>query len=251
MEKEKILEALKQGAEKEEDNLLDYTMRIIRPQCVAELNQSVASCETCECCKNGFHSQIYGDPAKADILIIGDYISEEQTKNARDKKLLYPYQGSEAWNIMQKIMTSFHVKQEALLWANAVSCFPQDNLGNRKLNRIPDTKEVKECKVYTDYLIKVMDPLYIILLGNIAANQYQDLPVKKARGWMKDGIFGIPTMITYSPQFIAELMASDKDKDIVEDYKTDFCDDIYDVFYRLQNDYPDTYLDVLDEKLED
>jgi len=233
-------------------SLKDFVDDMIRQPAIDELNASIRRCDICPCCQNGFRSQTYGDAAKASVLIIGDFVLKNQLEAAEEQdgvKTVFPYQGTEEWELLQKALTAYHVKPESLFWANSVQCLPQDTIGKHKLDRVPGVQEAEECKAYTDYIIRTLEPLYIILLGNTALNQYKHASIESVHGEEFE-IYGIPAMPIYNPSTILDIVATG-DEEAIDEYKSDFSEDLYQAFRHFQDKYPDGWDEVLNEKLED
>lgn len=239
-----ILDLVKQA---DPDNPVEYVTDIVRPLAVDKVKQTILSCKDCPCAQYGMHSIPYGDAKKASILVIGDSILEQQ-KNLGKTEII-PFEGTEEGEMLDKVWAAYHVKKDALFFMNAVNCYTADTVEDRILHRIPDTEEEKCCKNYLYYVIQSLQPLYIILLGNVVLNIFKKAKMEEERGkWMD--VMGIPAMPTYSPTYLRTI-AELKDADIVEEYKADFSEDLYQVFHRVMEDFPDDWQNILEEKLED
>lgn len=129
---------------------------------------------------------------------------------------------------------------------NIVNCLPQNLVGKNYLQRQPNTLEMNNCKIFVDYAFKIVDPILVILLGNFALNAVkEDVNIMKSRGEFVK-VKGVQTMPTFSPTQLIQMQKL-KDKNIVEEFKADFCDDILRAFQWVQNEYPDN--NILLEKL--
>lgn len=233
-------------------SIKDFVDDLIRQPAIDEVNEQIKRCNICQCSQNGCRSQTFGDAAKASILVIGDFVLKDQLETAVDEdgvKTVFPYQGTEEWELLQKAFTGYHVKPEALFWVNAVQCLPQDTVGRHKLNRVPGVQEAAECKVYTDYIIRNLEPLYIILLGNTALNQYKHASIESVHGEEFE-INGIPAMPLYNPSTILDIVATG-DEEAIDEYKGDFSEDLYQALRHFWDMYPDDWEQVFTEELPD
>ena len=225
---------------------MTFVEDIVRPLALKKVSDTILHCQDCPCASNAIHSVPTGDPAKASVLVIGESVIEEQKESG--KNVVAPFEGTKENELLNKLWTAYHVKMDALYFVNTVNCYPGDTIGKKLLKRIPSTEECENCSIYLNYIIRALQPLYIILMGNIALNNFKKSRIEDERGkWMD--IQGIPTMPTYSPSYLLQIEKL-KDKEIVETYKEDMSDDVYRVFERLVEDFPDDWKNVLSAPLD-
>lgn len=235
---DKILQLVQEA---DPSNPMSYVEDIVKPLARKKLDGYISTCGDCDTCR-GTKSLTYGNHNAA-VMIIGESVLEEQC----GEKEVFPLQGAPEWEMMQKIVSAYNINPEQLFWMNAVNCYTFKEVNGKKLKRTPCSAETAGCKIFLDYAIDVVKPNYIILLGNIALNAFEENSISKCRGeWT--AIKGIPTMPTYSPTYLRQL-EDVKEEDIVQEYKADFCYDIKQVFLRAQREFPES--DILLSKLED
>ena len=226
-------------------NPIDFAAQAIKPLAIEKLNLAIKNCHDCkisqlsQCCKT-----ISRGNADASILVLCDFPVESQQNSGNG--VLSVYEDAEEWTMIQKIISAYHINQSSLFFLNVVNCFPQKQIGKNFLKRPPNSSEMQNCKVFVDYAFKIVDPVLVILLGNFALNAVkEDVNIIKSRGeWIT--VKGVKTMPTYSPTQLLQMQKL-KNPEIVEEFKADFCDDIFKAFMWLQNEFPDN--DALLEKL--
>jgi len=76
-----------------------------------------------------------------------------------------PLWGDQTGKNFQDLLDCIGWSREQIFITNAVLCNPRDEFGN---NATPKTLEVKNCSVFVDSLLKVMQPELIVTLGNKA-----------------------------------------------------------------------------------
>lgn len=211
----------------------DFAVRAIRPLALQSLTEAMLNCKDCKVNKEGrCHKTCMKAvaPEKVNILIITDYPTD-------------PLNGplsKEEEDILEQVYDCFEVDKDQIAYMNTVSCAPLQNIGSGKIkSRMPNSEEVNNCKVFTGYAIKVLQPKLILLMGNFALNAYfHDVNIKSMRGkWTE--VNGIKAMPTYSPIQIAKLVNMDECNDLQEEMKDAFGDDLYTAFCWFQENYPE------------
>lgn len=225
-----ILELTKRANVPNPIHYVDYAVEELAMQ---TLNKYIKSCDYCEECAGGTKSLVAGNPHAA-IMIIGEYVLPSQS----EKELVNPYEGSLEGELIKMALEDLHVNPEQLLWMNVVNCYTHKMVNGKALRRAPKTSERENCQTYIDYAIDAFKPLYIILLGNIALNVFKTSVIGKERGNMFMIRDKIPTMPTYSPSTIQQMI--DDEDDFAEDFYQDFCDDLKTLFTEAAKTYPDS-----------
>jgi uracil-DNA glycosylase family 4 len=228
---DKILELVKQT---NPDNPMSYVQNIVKGYSIEKLNSHIMGCKDCEeICEYG-KSITLGNP-NASVLIIGDGISDP---SCIEDGVCYPFSSKESQEVLDIAFDALHVNREEIFYINAVNCWTHKLLGDEKVNRTPNKKEVNNCSVFVDYAINTIQPLVIILFGSIALNLYRKEAIKKARGEWID-IKGIPAMPTYHPAYFSKLEGK-QDEEIIANHKWEFFQDVRNAFLYIQENYPDT-----------
>lgn len=229
---EKIYQLLQEA---DPHNPIEYLHRIARPMARKKLDELLFVCQDCPTCKIAdFRSVTYGND-QASVLIINEGIYDSQLK---DKKKIYPLQGSPEMNYLDKIIQAYHINREHLFWMNAVNCYTCTEINGKKIERTPNSREAEYCRGYIDNAIEILHPILIILLGNIPLNLFvRGKSIMQARGQWID-IHGIMAMPVYSPHFLLQL----KDEkngipDLVEEYELEFCEDLRKAFIYVQENF--------------
>ena len=212
----------------------DYVVRAIRPLAIQAMNEAMAGCKDCKMNKDGHCNKsrlLAENPDAINVLVIADY-----PVNPSDGRPL----AEAEMDMLKQAYECLGVDTKQIAYINAVSCEPLQVIGNKKTPRMPTSEESRNCKVFTDYAIKTLQPKLILLMGNFALNAYFcDVNIKNARGHWTD-VNGVKTMPTYSPTQIAKLVNMDECDDLQEEMKNAFGDDLYQAFRWLQESYPET-----------
>lgn len=211
----------------------DYVVRAIRPLAMKTLTEAMAGCKDCKMNKDGTCSKsgvMAENPDAVNVLVITDYPVKPLDG--------HPLTDSEM-SILEQAYDCFGVDTEQIAYINAVSCEPIQGIGNKKISRMPTSEETRNCKVFTDYAIKVLQPKLVLLMGNFALNAYaHDVNIKSKRGqWME--VNGVKAMPTYSLTQIAKLVNMDECDDLQEEMKNAFGEDLYQAFRWFQENYPE------------
>lgn len=225
------------------DNPLAYAHNIVRDFAKEKLEQQILACQDCEI--SSFCKSLPFGKTDADVMIIGEAISEQQINDG--KVVHHPLEGTRGYEMLKTVLDYYHVNHNELFYMNAVSCFPHKVIDDKILPRTPSKKEVDGCKVFLEYAIDIVRPSLIILLGSIALNVFKKGAISKERGqWLT--VKGIPAMPTYHPEYFVQIEGK-KHPDIVEELKIDFQEDIKNAFLYIQDNYPDN--NILLEKIEE
>ena len=246
---EKILQLVK---EENPDNPLTYVENIVKDLCIEKVNNYILNCNKCDKICNCNKTITYGN-SNACVLIIG----ESGSLNQQDKDFNFPSDdlpfddlnnqmpfANEAGDILFKVLDQLNINKEELFFINSINCFPY-RLGkdNEKIKRAPTVTERNNCKLYLDYVLKVVQPLLIICLGSVATNDINEEIGKHNISEIRGEYFnyrGIKVMPTFNPQYFIELSKLNKiDEDTINTLKWNFYYDIQKAFIDLQKEYPD------------
>lgn len=236
----KILNLVKQA---NPINPLSYVRDIVKEYSREKLDHYLLNCDICGL-DYGPRSITKGN-VHADLMIIGDSVSEAQLELGKD--VVYPMEGTRGLEMLETVLNHYHVNPDEVFYMNIVNCYPHKEIDGKILPRTPSKKEVTESKIFLDYAIDIVRPSVIVLLGSIALNVYKKEAISKARGNWID-VRGIPAMPTYHPEYFVQIEGK-KHPDIIEELKIDFVDDIEKALLYLQDNYPDN--NVLLKKIED
>ena len=159
------------------------------------LNQRISHCRKCQrlaasVCRSGGCADVGAADAK--ILVIGETLPVGKTQGI----LHHAMDGSDGYELLQQLWLELGVDNEQVFYINAVNCAG---------NQIPNPSEIKNCREYLDYAIRMLNPLSVILMGPMAMNAYwPDRSFHESKGKIYD-LFGIPALVTYHPQHIYDF----------------------------------------------
>ena len=178
-------------------NPLEYARNIVKGFAREKLDQYILACQDCP-----IHSSIktltYGS-VDASVLIVGSYALEEQKKIEANST--YPFVGTKAYDILNKTLKFYGFNPEEFFFINAVNCCPTSVISDKEFMRIPNLEEERNCKIFLDYAIQLLQPIFIIILGNVALNHFVKDSIMNLHGKLIQAK-GIPAIATYSPEYL-------------------------------------------------
>lgn len=241
---DKIRELLEEA---DPENPIEYLCEIGRPLARKKLDNLICKCEDCPACKlTDIKSTTFGED-QASVLIINEGIYQSQLKSGN--KVVYPLQGSPEMDYMDKIIKAYHINRRQLFWINAVNCYTCTEVNGKLIERTPNSHEADCCRGYIDDIIDILHPVLIILLGNIPLHLFMkgDSIMNMHGKWID--IHGIKAMPVYSPHFLLQMKEDEtKLAELVEEYETDFCEDLRAAFVYVQNNFEgNVVLELLEE----
>lgn len=171
------------------DNPLDFARKIVAPLCKEKLNEHISACKDCNTCSNCEKKLPTGNP-NANILIIND--------NATDNEEINSYTSN--------ILETAGIDMKDVYMINSVSCILKRDFNGESIVRLPNRKEIKNCKYFVDYAIDFVKPRVIILMGATSLSMYRsDITLEEIKGQYID-INGIKAMVTYSAKDLFSML---------------------------------------------
>lgn len=211
-------------------NPMEYVASIVRPLMRNRIDEYLQTDEDIQS-EYSIRSITKGD-SQASVLLIGEHIIESQL--SLGKETVYPFEGTEEKELLDKIIEAYHINPNQLFYMNIINQYPSINVNGKILYRPPTSEELAIGKDYVNIMIECLQPVLIILMGNIALNAFKKGIIQQERGnWFE--IKGIQTMPTYSPSFLLEM--EKKHQDIVEEYQIEFAEDMRKAFCYVQDNF--------------
>lgn len=227
---EKILQLVREA---NPDNPQEYVDSIVRPFMLEKINMNLSVCNICGKCSKT-RSLISGN-SNATVLLIGESVTEEQYRQFGESYII-PYQGTAAGTYLQNILGYYGFDMNQIMLVNAVNCFCHEEVDGKVIGRAPSREEEKECKKFLNYLIKAMNPVVVIFLGNIAMNMFHKGNIKQEHGkWLEAN--GIPAVPVYSPEMMLACQQNDPELYLV--YEDELKNDFEKVVKMLKDEYKD------------
>ncbi len=167
-----------------EEKKLGYTdivnVKKIDFEPLAKLEEEVKKCRKCELSKSRINTVFGEGNPKAKVIFIGEGPGYEEDRQGK------PFVGK-AGQLLTKIIESIGLKRSEVYIANVVKCHPMvdpekpDIRGN---DRPPTQEEVMACLPFLEKQIEIINPEFIITLGNSAAQAILGISdgVAKIRG---------------------------------------------------------------------
>ena len=213
------------------DDPLDYVTRLVRPRMREGLDQLIRECDRC-----GRHCQCKsvtkGNPQASVMIICEGFAGNGEAGETE------PLSNPKEQELMRKVWDGLGVNTNQLFWINAVNCGTSVNVDGRLIPRPPNGTEMRLCKDIVDRAIQIMQPVFIILLGNIPFSMYrQGQTVLTEHGKIIE-VNGIPAMPVYSPSWLIR-MEGVKDEDTLRDLQQDFCTDLCNAFLFIRKTFGD------------
>ena len=182
--------------EADPDNPLEYVRNIVKGFAREKLDRYILACQDCPIC-HSTKTLTYGS-VDASVLVIGSYALEEQ--NTKEGST-YPFSGTRAYDILDKTLRFYGFNTEEFFFINAVNCCPVSVVSDKEFMRIPNREEERNCTIFLDYAIQLLQPVFIIILGNIALNHFIKESIMDLHGKVIQAK-GIPAIATYSPEYL-------------------------------------------------
>lgn len=114
-----------------------------------------ANCELCPLHKEARTVCLLGDgPVPSQIMVVGE------APGSREDDVERPFSGA-AGQYLDRILANVGLPRDGLYITNAVRCRPPDN-------RAPTKSELKACSTYMARELEIVDPKFVLLLGNSA-----------------------------------------------------------------------------------
>ena len=177
-------------------NPLEYVRNIVKGFAREKLDRYILECKDCPI-HHSTKTLTYGS-VDASVLVVTDFVLGEQ--NTKEGST-YPLEGTDAYEILDKTLQFYGFNIKEFFFMNAVNCCPVSKVSGQEFTRIPKLEEKKNCQVFLDYCIQMLQPVFIIILGNIALNHFVKDTVLNLHGKVIQAK-GIPAIATYSPEYL-------------------------------------------------
>ncbi len=169
-----------------------------------ELTRLAADCRACGL-RAGCRGVVFGEGnPKAAVMLIGEGPGSTEDEMGR------PFVGP-AGKLLDRILASVGFAREEVYIANVVKCRPPGN-------RVPQPEEREACRPWLEAQVRLIDPLFLVLLGASAAQALLDpkARITQIRGhWLER--YGRRVLPTYHPA--ALLRDETKKRPVWEDFK--------------------------------
>ena len=155
------------------------------------LQNEVKSCELCSLHKTRTQTVFGVGDSKADWLFIGEAPGMDEDLQGE------PFVGR-AGGLLNEMFFSIGLSREEIFIANILKCRPPKN-------RDPLTSEVAQCLPYLERQIQHIDPMIIIAVGKVAAQNLlqTDKTMSQLRGQIHSfGVKKTPLVVIYHPAYL-------------------------------------------------
>lgn len=169
-----------------------------------QIIKEISSCQKCELWKSRTNTVPGSGSLNTKIMLVGEGPGYNEDKQGK------PFVG-EAGKVLSDLLALMGFAREDVFITNAVKCRPPQN-------RTPSISEIMMCKPYLISQIALIEPKYILILGNAALVSLLGggFSISKVRGRPKeqDGIIYLPTYHPAAALYRREIMEI-----IKEDFK--------------------------------
>ncbi|CAB1276661.1 uracil-DNA glycosylase [Candidatus Nitrosacidococcus tergens] len=156
-----------------------------------ELALKVSNCTACPLHKTRIQTVFGTGDKKAKWLIIGEAPGADEDKQGE------PFVGR-AGQLLNEMFKALGLQRSQIYITNILKCRPPNN-------RDPAPEEVVQCKSYLESQITLLNPLLILALGRVAAQNL--LNTSETLGKLRNQVhrypnIDIPLIITYHPAYL-------------------------------------------------
>ncbi|HXK70142.1 MAG TPA: uracil-DNA glycosylase [Caldisericia bacterium] len=156
----------------------------------------ISICRNCELHKSRTHTVAGEGNLNTKLMLVGEGPGYNEDKQGR------PFVG-EAGKVLSDLLSTIGLIREDVFITNAVKCRPPGN-------RTPSISEIMSCKPYLISQIALIEPKFILILGNAALVSLLGggFSISKVRGRPKeqDGIIYLPTYHPAAALYRREIM---------------------------------------------
>ena len=156
----------------------------------------ISICRNCELHKSRTHAVAGEGNLNTKLMLVGEGPGYNEDKQGR------PFVG-EAGKVLSDLLSTIGLTREDVFITNAVKCRPPGN-------RTPSISEIMSCKPYLISQIALIEPKFILILGNAALVSLLGggFSISKVRGRPKDqdGIIYLPTYHPAAALYRREIM---------------------------------------------
>jgi DNA polymerase len=159
----------------------------------------VAVCTKCQELVSYRTQTVFGvGDSNAEVMLIGEAPGETEDRDG------IPFVGK-AGQLLTNIIKALGWTREQVYIANICKCRPPRN-------RTPYRVEADACRPFLDLQIKVVNPSYIVCMGNVAAQNLlrSERPISSLRGEIFD-YNGRKVICTYHPSYLLRNPAAKRD----------------------------------------
>ncbi len=156
-----------------------------------ELRSAVAACQRCELHATRTQTVFGVGNPRARWMFIGEAPGVEEDKQGE------PFVGR-AGQLLTSMIRALGLRREDVFIANVLKCRPPDN-------RDPKPSEASSCRSFLERQVTLVDPMLIVAVGRIAAQNLlaTETPIAKLRGKVHSfGSRSWPVVVTYHPAYL-------------------------------------------------
>jgi DNA polymerase len=164
------------------------------------LSRRAASCQACPLWKDATQTVFGEGPQNADVMFVGEQPGDREDREGR------PFIGP-ARLLLDKALIEAGVDRKRVYVTNAVKHFKFEPRGKRRLNKRPNSSEIKICRRWLFQEIEAISPRLIVALGATAAQGLvgKAIPVQRNRGLVFTAENGLRAFMTMHPAALLRL----------------------------------------------
>lgn len=155
------------------------------------LRAAVAACQRCELHATRTQTVFGVGNPRARWMFVGEAPGAEEDRQGE------PFVGR-AGQLLTSMIRALGMRREDVFIANVLKCRPPNN-------RDPKPAEAASCRAFLERQVALVDPVLVIAVGRIAAQDLlaTETPIAKLRGKVHSfGAKGWPLIVTYHPAYL-------------------------------------------------
>jgi len=155
------------------------------------LRAEVSGCTRCELCRSRTQTVFGVGNTQAELMVIGEAPGADEDRQGE------PFVGR-AGQLLNSMLHAMGNPRERVYIANVLKCRPPGN-------RDPSPAEVAQCRPFLQCQVEMLQPLLILAVGRIAAQNLleTDTPIGRLRGQVhRFGSRATPLIVTYHPAYL-------------------------------------------------
>lgn len=190
------------------DRRQDLLDRTLNPETIAVLKEQAMGCIACPLSKTR-NNVVFGEGSEqSGLMFVGEGPGADEDRTGR------PFVGR-AGELLTKMIQAMGLSRETVYIANTVKCRPPGN-------RVPTPEERSACFHFLDSQIRILQPRFMILLGQTASQvvlgRTEGITRLRGQMFLLPDYPGLRVLPTYHPAYL--LRNPSAKKEVWEDLKT-------------------------------
>ncbi len=190
------------------DRRLEQVDRTLDPASILALKEQAMACMACPLSKTRNHVVFGEGSEQSGLMFVGEGPGADEDRTGR------PFVGR-AGELLTKMIQAMGLSRDTVYIANTVKCRPPGN-------RVPTPEERTACFHFLDSQIRILQPRFMILLGQTASQvvlgRAEGITRLRGQMFLLPDYPGLRVLPTYHPAYL--LRNPSAKKEVWEDLKT-------------------------------